>query len=409
MNSEKKPLVVGQFSDSFPPIVDGVSGAVENYARLSQAAHGNSFVVTNTQPGVDDGERPYPVLRIPSLGVSRSFDYRIGLPFGLRAPRRIADLKPDLLHVHSPFAQAILARRIRRRTGAPIVMTYHTRFSFDVKKYLKADWLCKIACRLIAIQFELADEVWAVSRGAADDLAALGYSGPCLVMENGCDLPDGLVTPQRLAEARAMLGADGVPTLLYVGRMMWYKNVKLILDALARLSAEALPFRMVFAGDGYDAAEIRAYAEQAGLTDDAVRFVGKVSDRALLRALYASADLFVFPSAFDTSGLVVQEAASCACPSLLLRGSCAAERVTDGVNGFLCEESPEAVAEAVRRALSDPAQLARVGRAAQKTVYQSWAQVLQTAWQRYRAVCLLYGGRADAPGHRRRKRRLSHS
>jgi glycosyltransferase involved in cell wall biosynthesis len=228
-------------------------------------------------------------------------------------------------------------------------------------------------------------------------------------MENGCDLPDGLRAPQKLDEARAIIGVGERPTLLYVGRLMWYKNIRLLLDALALLRARQIPFRMVFAGDGYDAEEIRAYAADRGLTEGgAVRFAGKVSDRALLRALYASADLFVFPSAFDTSGLVVQEAAACACPSLLLRGCCAAERVIDGVNGFLCEESPESVADAMQRALSDAAQLARMGRAAQKTVCQSWAQALEAAWQRYQAICLLHGGRAGAPRPRRRKQHLSH-
>ena len=68
--------------------------------------------------------------------------------------------------------------------------------------------------------------------------------------------------------------------------------------------------------------------------------MGAVHDRERLRAFYGACDLFVFPSSFDTNGLVVSEAAACYVPSVVLRGSCAAEEIHDGQNGFLCNENP---------------------------------------------------------------------
>ena len=86
-----------------------------------------------------------------------------------------------------------------------------------------------------------------------------------------------------------------------------------------------------------------------------------MSDRDELRAFYSRADAFLFPSTFDTNGLVVREAAACGCPSLLIAGSCAAEGIEEGVTGYLSEENASAYAKALERMLSDPEKMRQVG------------------------------------------------
>ena len=78
-------------------------------------------------------------------------------------------------------------------------------------------------------------------------------------------------------------------------------------------------------------------------------FTGPVYDRDALRAWNTRADLFLFPSTFDTNGLVVREAAACGLASVLIEGSCAAEGITDGRNGFIIEETPEALAALLQK------------------------------------------------------------
>lgn len=63
----------------------------------------------------------------------------------------------------------------------------------------------------------------------------------------------------------------------------------------------------------------------------------------LLRAYYSRGDLFLFPSTFDTNGIVVREAAACALPALLVRGSCAAEGIDDGQTGLLMDENAQSL------------------------------------------------------------------
>ena len=146
---------------------------------------------------------------------------------------------------------------------------------------------------------------------------------------------------------------------------------------------------MVFLGGGMDEGDIRKYTEELGLTDRCL-FPGSVRDRQALRAWYCRADLFLFPSTFDTNGLVVREAAACGLPAVLIRGSCAAEDVTDGVTGFLIEENAPSLAACLRELLRSPEKLRAVGRAAEENLYLSWADAVDHAAARYETVMERY-------------------
>ena len=176
-----------------------------------------------------------------------------------------------------------------------------------------------------------------------------------------------------------------MPVFLFVGRMMWYKGIRISLDALKMLKDEGREFRMVFVGGGTDKEEIVAYSRALGL-DDCVFFCDPIHDRNRIRAWYCRADLFLFPSTFDTNGLVVREAAACALGSVLVAGSCAAEDVRDGTDGFLIEENAESMAACLRALCENPAKMKEVGENAQRNIYISWDDAVKGAVERYGTV-----------------------
>ena len=142
---------------------------------------------------------------------------------------------------------------------------------------------------------------------------------------------------------------------------------------------------MVFVGGGGDREEIVAYCQDLGLTDK-VFFCPAIHDRNQIRAWYCRADMFLFPSTFDTNGLVVREAAACGLASVLIAGSCAAEDVTDGVSGFLIEENSAAMAARLRQLCGHRETMKQVGCQAQQQLYISWEEAVGRAYQRYGAV-----------------------
>ena len=379
-------LKVCLMNDSFPPAIDGVANAVTNYADIITREHGSAAVVTPYYPDADDSVYPYPVLRYPSIDTTKLVGYRAGVPFD---PDLMEDLEKrgfDIIHSHCPITSTLLARGLREQINKPVVFTYHTKFDIDIANAVSSKLLQEEAAALLVANITACDEVWTVSRGAGENLRKLGYQGDYRVMPNGVDFPQGRVDEALIAEVTEGFDLpEGLPVFLFVGRMMWYKGIRIILDALKLLKEEGRNFRMVFVGAGGDKEEIVAYSHELGL-DGTVLFSEPIRDRERIRAWYCRADLFLFPSTFDTNGLVVREAAACGLASVLVAGSCAAEDVDDGISGFLIEENADSMAAKLRELLAAPEAMKRVGEGAQTNIYISWETAVAGAYERYGAV-----------------------
>ena len=396
--AEKRSICL--INDSFPPVIDGVANAVTNYATVIQKGYGDATVVTPYYPDADDSAYPFPVLRYPSIDMTKLVGYRAGFPLSPELMEQVEGRHIDLIHSHCPVTSTVLARMLRQRLHVPLLFTYHTKFDIDIANAIHSKRLQEASIKLLVENISACDEVWTVSRGAGENLRSLGYQGDYIVMPNGVDIPaDRLPEETVRAVSEGLDLPEGVPLLLFVGRMMWYKGLRIILDALKQLKGEGQDFRMVFIGKGTDGEAIRAYAEELCLGDK-VFFLPPCYDREIIRAWYCRADLFLFPSTFDTNGLVVREAAACELASVLVRGSCAAEDITDGRNGFLIEENADSMAALLAKLCHEPEVLKRVGRQAQEEIYISWDDAVHRAQQRYEIVIEQY----RSGGHSARRR-----
>ena len=320
-------------NDSFPPVIDGVANAVTNYARVIEKDYGSATVVTPYYPDADDSVFPFEVVRYPSIDLTKLVGYRAGNPLSAEVMQRLEEKHFDLIHTHCPVASTVLARILRDRIHVPLVFTYHTKFDIDIAHAIRGKKLQEAAIRALVENISACDEVWTVSRG----------------------------------------------------RIMWYKGLRIILDAMKALKDSGCDFRMVFVGKGTDGPEVEAYCHEL-LLDDKVFFVAPAYDRDVIRAWYCRADLFLFPSTFDTNGLVVREAAACGLASVLIAGSCAAEDITDGRNGFFIEENAASMAALLKKIYQNRALLRQVGENAQKEIYISWDDAIHHACKRYDVV-----------------------
>ena len=354
-----KQLNVCLMNDSFAPVIDGVTNCVLNYAETINRKFGSVTVCTPSYPGAED-KYDFPVIRYPSFDMTKLFGYRAGFPLDKRTLREL------IQH--------------------PIILTYHSKFDVDIRQDIKSKAIQEQAISAILANIEACDEVWTVSHGAAQSLRALGYQGDYIVMENGVDLPRGVVSREALRQIdqEYHLRRD-VPVLLFVGRLVWYKGIRTILDGLKLLKAQEVPFQMLFVGSGMDEVAIRHYAASCGLTD-CCQFVPAVSDREKLRAFYSRGDLFLFPSTYDTNGLVVREAAACGTASLTLRDSCAAEGITHLRNGLIIDNTPEALAAETAHLLETKDAPWLLGQRAMDELYLSWEDSISRAYRRYETV-----------------------
>lgn len=375
-------------NDSFPPVLDGVANVLINYANYLTTDYGAEVMVgTPYYPDADYSAYPYKVVTYQSFDTTAITNgYRAGNPFASKAIAEMAEFGPDIIHVHCPASAAVIARMLRETTGAPIVFTYHTKYDIDIRRVVKNKLVANETIRAMVGVVEASNEVWAVSEGAGRSLEELGFEGKWSVMPNGVDFERGRVEPETVREVTKDYDlGDGIPVFLFVGRMMTYKNIPLILDALKLLSDAGRDYRAVFIGKGPDKELLESRAEELGIGGKTI-FTGPIYDRETLRAWNTRADLFLFPSTFDTNGLVVREAAACGLGSVLVRGSCAAEGVTDGENGFLIDESAESLCELLLRVSGDFELMRRVGENAMNEIYMSWRDCVGIAYRRYEEI-----------------------
>lgn len=381
-------MYFAEFNDSFPPLTDGVAQTVRNYALWLNRKHGKCCVVTPQHPLADDHEE-FPVMRFVSMPLFIVKDYKLGLPdIAFKTFHRLDTLPLDLVHAHCPFASGSLALMIARKKDIPVVATFHTKYKDDFAQRLKMENAGKIAAKYTAKYYSLVDEVWAVNAASAETLHEYGYRGPVTVMPNGCDFMPMERTDENKREVKRLYGLDDKPLLLFVGRLVEQKNVSFLLKALGTLS-KGMEFNAVFVGDGEGAPAYQKQAAELGLAKR-TRFIGTVQGRDTLRSIYAASDLFMLPSVYDNAPLVVREAASCGCPSVLIANSNAAEGISDGVNGFTSALKPDAYAAVLRHALENPSLIRAAGDAARETVYVSWERIVDRVADEYKRVATDY-------------------
>lgn len=297
------------------------------------------------------------------------------------APGRLASLgflarkdKVDVLHVQyvaPPFFRG------------PLVVSVHDLAFLDrpecfprpVRAYLKA---------LVPPGLRRASEVMTLSEFSRQALASrfpgcaskvhVGPLAACPRLRRPGTRPD--------SDLRS-IGVRG-PFILYVGRLDARKNIPVLLRAFTTLKAEgSLGHQLVLAGrKDYWPAGIERELSRSPVREDVVR-PGLVSEETLA-GLYASADVFVYPSLYEGFGLPVLEAMAAGCPTIASNATSLPELVGDA--GLLvAAEDPSRLAGALRRVLTDGRfrkSLARKGRA--RAGRFSWSETARLTMAAYR-------------------------
>jgi glycosyltransferase involved in cell wall biosynthesis len=328
---------VGFFTECYRPIVNGIVASID---ALRDGLCARGVDVTTIAPHFPHFvDEQHDVVRIPSLPLPTPTAYRLCVPYVRAEDRRRIDAI-DVAHAHSPFVTGWMAASHARRRNIPLVFTYHTRLD-AYAHYAPFDRATteRAMIELTRRYANAADTVVVPTNAMHARLRELGVHAPIAVVPSAIDV--GLFSRGlRSAEMRARLGANGGEAVaLVVARLGLEKNVELAVDALAH--APGLVLAIV--GDGPHRAALEERARQAGV-GARVRFTGGIA-RELLADVYASADVFVFPSTVDTQGLVLAEAMAAGLP--VVAADCDASREILAGAGRIVPPDPAAFAAAI--------------------------------------------------------------
>lgn len=377
----------GIFNDSFPPILDGVTLAVQNYVYWLKASGHTPCVVTPWNPVSE--VQDYDVMKYFSLPIASRRPYRYGYPkLDPFIWRRLRSTDFKILHSHCPFSSGRLAVYVKKHQNVPLIGTFHSKYKSDLEhSFKRMPWCVPIIMKRILNFFNACDEVWIPQAQVEETVREYGYKGALQVVENGNDfasvITGDLWTYKNDAKKRLGMSEKDL-NLLFVGQHIWEKGLRVIADTLHELDGN-VDFRMNFIGTGYAADELRQLLADYKLDDRAVMH-GVINDRNMLSDYYAASDLFVFPSFYDNAPLVVREAAAMGTPSILLLGSTASEVVSDGRNGFLVERNPRDFAQLICHLQDNRDVLRGVAEGARDSLVRSWEDVVGEVIDRYGVI-----------------------
>ena len=381
-------MKIGEFSDSFLPIVDGVGRVVYNYCEtIAKKGYECTAVVPLDKFGYR-GRFPFEIIDYYSRSLPLLPQYDAGMPaFDLHYNARLKMTDFDIVHVHTPFIAGNEGIKYAKDRNIPLIGTFHSKYYDDFLQITGSRYMAELGTDMIVRFYDHCDEVWAVSESSAETLKSYGYKGHIEVMPNGMMVKE--LDPSWAGLAKEHFGINDDPCLLYVGQMNWKKNILKILEAAAMLKKDGVKFNLIMAGKGPHEDEINAKIKELGI-DDITHVVGHILREDLLSGLYMLADLFVFPSLYDNGPMVVREAANAGTPSIVTGGSSSAEGIDDGVNGFYCEDNSESIYRVAKSALSDLPKTRKIGLQAKDTIPVAWDEIIDDVIDRYELIINRY-------------------
>jgi 1,2-diacylglycerol 3-alpha-glucosyltransferase len=386
-------MITCQFNDAYFPILDGVVMAAHNYAYWLEKYNSNSYLIA---PKVKDHpfEVSYNALLYKSMILPGMNPYRIGLPhFDLLFKRKMNNVNFDILHAHCPFITGQLALNLSKNLNVPLVASFHSKYKEDFKKTLDSPLFVDFMLKHVVNFYNSADYVWVPNKATGETLKEYGYRGEYTVVPNGTDMevPDKPAYLKYRKHGLEFLGCkENDFILLFVGQHRWEKNVRMIIESLKTLKAENVKFKMVFVGEGYAYTDMQLLVRQMELNDHVI-FTGLISDRNKLKHIYASADLFVFPSVYDNAPLVMMEAAAYQVPSIVVKDASASECIVDQVNGFTIDNSQESLAATIKNLSCHPEKIKRAGANAAKSIYRNWEGIVEEVNAKYADIINEHG------------------
>jgi glycosyltransferase involved in cell wall biosynthesis len=370
-----KKLKIGMFIDEWYPNIDGVIVVVENLIKnLSKYAD-----VTLVIPKMNDDKDiffPVKTIQVDSIPVLLA-DYRLGLADleYLKLKKQFKNIDFDIIHIHSPFSIGRLGIRIAKDKNIPVIATMHTRWEFEFEKYLKSKVITELCVKHLIKSYNKCNSSIALNKSLVKVYKDYGYKGKFKIINNGTDLK--IVSNKKKALNRVnnlfKLNKNDI-VFLFVGRIISIKNIFFILDTLKELKRRKFNFKMIYVGDGPDYDSLNKRINEYDLNNEVI-LAGKIMDRELLKSIYYRANLFLFPSLFDSSSLVQIEAASQETPTIFIEGSVTADTVENNINGFTSKEDINSFADRIEEIISNKKLYSKVQKNAKKDLAKHWSEV----------------------------------
>lgn len=386
--SEK--INIGLFIDTFFPMIDGVISVVDNYAkRLKKFANITVFAPKSRYNNFDDSTLPYKIVRCKRFNLKfLKLDYDLPLPNLDRSFKRaIKEANLDIIHIHSPFSIGKMAVKYGKKHNIPVIATMHSQFKQDFYKSTKSKTLTKFMLNIIAKTFNKCDVLWTMNPGCAKLSKEYGYKGKIDIVPNATDLVNEF-TQDEISKIKKEISAkynikEDEKIFINIGRLNKIKNLDFIIDVCKILNDKNVKFKLLLVGDGSDKKHFENKIKNENLQDKII-FVGKVSSAKEKSKLFAISDLQIFPSYYDTDGIVRIEAAAFCVPTIFIENSLASSIITNNINGYIGENNKEKFAQKIIEIFQNEEDYQKVKNKCYEDLYINWDSLITDILKKYK-------------------------
>jgi len=207
------------------------------------------------------------------------------------------EVKPDVLHAHSPALNAVAALRVGRKLGIPVV--------YEIRAFWEDAAVDHGTSKEWGLRYRLtrAMETWALQRvdaatticeGLRSEIIGRGIpAGKIEVIPNAVDIADFAVGGARDEALAQKLGLEGKTVLGFIGSFYAYEGLDILLNALPAMLEKRPEIRVLLVGGGPQDAALRAQAKALGI-EDRVVFTGRVPHSEVQR-YYNLVDVLCYP------------------------------------------------------------------------------------------------------------------
>jgi lipopolysaccharide/colanic/teichoic acid biosynthesis glycosyltransferase/glycosyltransferase involved in cell wall biosynthesis len=338
-------LHVGKY---YPPARGGIETVVETLCRGEQESADSQALVINrngpTRTEVVDGVR---VVRAGSVATVGAISLAPTLPF------RLWRARPDVIVLHEPNPMALVAYALAR-PSEPLVVWIHS-------EVIRARWQYRTFYQpFLEFALRRAAAIVVASPPMAGVPSLAPFREKCVVVPYGLRVDRYTLTPSVAARVGSIQRTAKRPIVLFVGRLVDYKGVDVLLRAMPNLEADVM-----IIGDGPRRRSMTDLARDLGVSDR-VHFLGEVDHDGLLAWCHAC-DVVVLPSTTrqETFGMVQLEAMLCGRPvvSTDLGTGVAWVNQHERTGLIVRPCDPDALHQALQRLVTDPALGRRLGEA----------------------------------------------
>ncbi|MET3981603.1 glycosyltransferase involved in cell wall biosynthesis [Mucilaginibacter sp. UYP25] len=316
-------------------LVEDFDGAVRTIYQLIKRIDTTRFEYLFIYGAGPDKILGFDGFKVPRVSVPLNASYSVALPVlaQKKLNNKLKAFGADVVHLSTPSFLGNFGLDHANRNGLPVISIYHTHFISYVDYYFKYTpiFIKGLKQRIAKGHksfYNRCDKVYVPSDSIKAELCDMGvFPTKMKIWKRGIDTR--LFSPYKRGRnlIRRLTGNTN-PTIIFASRLVWEKNLETLFNIYDLVQERGVPVNFLIVGDGTARQACEERMPKAA-------FTGKI-EHQYLSILYASADVFLFPSVSETYGNVVVEAMASGLPCVIADGGGSKDFIEQGVNGFKC-------------------------------------------------------------------------